>query len=133
MTVLGEPIDMQKVKVDAYIVAGITDHITPWRACYETARIYGSNSEFMLANAGHLQSMLNPPGSPKSFFFTAKVGGPGRRRLGRRRHAARGQLVAALDGLDAAALRRAGAHATKLGSRKHPPGVPAPGEYVMVP
>jgi hypothetical protein len=67
---------MRQVDVDAYIVAGITDHITPWKACYETARIYGKKSEFILANAGHLQSLLNPPGAAKSFFYAAKVAGP---------------------------------------------------------
>jgi polyhydroxyalkanoate synthase len=76
MEVLGEPIDMSKVDVEAYIVAGITDHITPWKACYDSARIYGRKSEFVLANAGHLQSQLNPPGNPKAFFFAGKVGGP---------------------------------------------------------
>ena len=76
MEVLGESIDMRKVDVDAYIVAGITDHITPWKACYDSARIYGKKSEFVLANAGHLQSLLNPPGNPKSYFFAGKVGGP---------------------------------------------------------
>ena len=40
--------------VEAFVVAGITDHITPWRACYETARIFGSKSLFVLANAGPL-------------------------------------------------------------------------------
>ncbi|MDY0743234.1 alpha/beta fold hydrolase [Paucibacter sp. R3-3] len=73
MVVMDEPIDMQQVKVDAYIVAGITDHITPWKACYDTARIYGPGSEFVLANAGHLQSLLNPPGAPKAYFFAGKA------------------------------------------------------------
>ena len=132
MEVLGEPIDMSEVDVDAYIVAGITDHITPWKACYDTARIYGEKSEFVLANAGHLQSLLNPPGNPKSFFFTGQVGGPD------------------ADAWATGATRNEGSWwphwmswmqqrsgalvpaPKKLGSRKHPPGVAAPGEYVMV-
>jgi len=132
MEVLGQPIDMRQVDVDAYIVAGITDHITPWKACYETARIYGKKSEFILANAGHLQSLLNPPGAAKSFFYAAKVAGPDP------------------DAWAAGAARNEGswwphwmawmqqrsgalvAAPKKLGSRKHPPGVAAPGEYVMV-
>ena len=31
---------------------------------------------FILANAGHLQSLLNPPGAPKSFFSRRKVAEP---------------------------------------------------------
>ena len=69
----GVPIDMGQVQVGAFVVAGITDHITPWRACYGTARLFGPETTFVLANAGHLQSMINPPGVPKSFFFAAQA------------------------------------------------------------
>jgi polyhydroxyalkanoate synthase len=67
----GLPIDMRKVRVGAYVIGGITDHITPWKACYGTARLFGPETTFVLANAGHLQSLINPPGAGKSFFFTA--------------------------------------------------------------
>lgn len=67
----GLPIDMRQLKVGAYVIAGITDHITPWKACYGTARLLGPETTFILANAGHLQSMINPPGVAKSFFFSA--------------------------------------------------------------
>ena len=120
MEVLGEPIDMQQVDVEAYIVAGITDHITPWRACYDTARIYGKRSEFVLANAGHLQSLLNPPGIAKSLLLRFQGRWPRPRRLGERGSAQRRQLVAALDGLDAAALGRAGAGTEEAGQPQAP-------------
>jgi polyhydroxyalkanoate synthase len=133
MQVLGEPIDMTKVNVEAYIVAGITDHITPWKACYETARIYGPKSEFILANAGHLQSLLNPPGSAKSFFFAAKVGGPEPDTWAETAQRNEGSWW---PHWMAWMRQRSGAlipAPKKLGSRKHPAGVAAPGEYVMVP
>ena len=69
----GEKIDFRKVKLGAYVIGGITDHITPWRACYGTARLFGPETTFVLANAGHLQSMINPPGAPKSYFFSGKA------------------------------------------------------------
>src|SRR5262249_59003443 len=71
MEAAGVPIDMTKVNVGAYVVGGITDHITPWRACYGTARLFGNDTTFVLANAGHLQSLINPPGAGKSFFAAA--------------------------------------------------------------
>jgi polyhydroxyalkanoate synthase len=133
MQVLGEPLDMQQVKVDAYIVAGITDHITPWKACYESARIYGKGSSFILANAGHLQSLLNPPGSAKSFFFSDKVGGPDPDlwAAGATRNEGRWwpHWMAWMQ-------QRSGkrvATPKRLGCRKHKPGAAAPGEYVLVP
>jgi polyhydroxyalkanoate synthase len=46
--VAGHMLDMSKVKSDAFIVAGLTDHITPWKACYRTPGLLGSdNIEFI--------------------------------------------------------------------------------------
>ncbi len=70
MKISGKPIDMKKVKLDTYVIGGTTDHITPWKAVYQTARIFGDKTTFVLSNSGHLQSLLNPPGNPKAFFVT---------------------------------------------------------------
>lgn len=67
----GESIDMGQVEVGAYVIGGTTDHITPWQGCYGTARLFGADSTFVLSNAGHLQSLVNPPGNPKSYFYAA--------------------------------------------------------------
>jgi len=56
------------VKNETYVIAGTTDHITPWKAVYQTARLYGDKTTFILSNSGHLQSLLNPPGNPKSWY-----------------------------------------------------------------
>jgi len=69
LTVRGKPLDMRRVKLDSYVVAGVTDHITPWQGCYATAKLYGEGSTFVLANSGHIQSLLSPPGNPKAFFW----------------------------------------------------------------
>ena len=70
LEVRGTPLDMARVNLDSYVVAGLTDHITPWQGCYNTARLYGARSVFVLANSGHIQSLLNPPGNPKACFWT---------------------------------------------------------------
>jgi polyhydroxyalkanoate synthase subunit PhaC len=69
LKVRGKPLDMRRVNMDSYVVAGVTDHITPWQGCYATAKLYREGSTFVLANSGHIQSLLNPPGNPKSFFW----------------------------------------------------------------
>jgi len=127
----GVPIDLSEVKVDAYVVGGITDHITPWRACYGTARLFGNETTFVLANAGHLQSLINPPGG-KGFFAAgpANVADPDEWAAGVPRRDGSwwphwrawiqersGELVPA---------------PKKMGSRKFKPLGPAPGEYVLV-
>jgi polyhydroxyalkanoate synthase len=68
MTVCGESLDMRKLDIDSYVVAGTTDHITPWQGCYETAKLYGERSTFVLANSGHIQSLINPPDNKKAYF-----------------------------------------------------------------
>jgi polyhydroxyalkanoate synthase subunit PhaC len=74
LTVRGTPLDMRRVDLDTYVVAGLTDHITPWQGCYVGARLYGGHSTFVLANSGHIQSLINPPGNPKACFWTGPAG-----------------------------------------------------------
>ncbi|RAN34914.1 alpha/beta fold hydrolase [Hyphomonas pacifica] len=68
--VAGHKLDLTQVKADAFVVAGLTDHITPWKACYRTTGLLGSETiEFVLSSSGHIQSLLNPPGNPKAKMF----------------------------------------------------------------
>lgn len=68
--IAGHMADLTKVDVDTFVVAGVTDHITPWKGAYRTTQLLGSeNIEFILSNSGHIQSLLNPPGNPKAKYF----------------------------------------------------------------
>ncbi|MEM5428804.1 alpha/beta fold hydrolase [Cupriavidus oxalaticus] len=69
LTVLGTPVDLSAVKCDTYVVAGITDHITPWKGVYNTARTFGGTTRFVLSSSGHIQSLINPPGNPKAKYY----------------------------------------------------------------
>jgi polyhydroxyalkanoate synthase len=69
LEVCGTPVDLQKVTVDSFNVAGINDHITPWDAVYRSTLLLGGNRRFILSNSGHIQSILNPPGKPKSNYL----------------------------------------------------------------
>ena len=69
MKVLGTPIDLSKVTCDKFFVAGTTDHITPWKGVYDAARAFGGMNNFVLSSSGHIQSLINPPGNPKSKYF----------------------------------------------------------------
>ncbi len=70
LTVLGVPIDLGKITVDSYVVAGIADHITPWENCYRSARLFGGTTRFVLSTSGHIAALVNPPGNPKASFHT---------------------------------------------------------------
>src|SRR5262249_53719836 len=70
ITVLGVPIDLGKVTVDSYVVAGIADHITPWESCYRTTQLFGGTTRFVLSTSGHIAALVNPPGNPKATYRT---------------------------------------------------------------
>ncbi len=69
LAVLGTKVDLSKVKAPFYIIAGSTDHITPWEACYESRRLINSPTTFVLSQSGHVQSIVNPPTNPKAKFY----------------------------------------------------------------
>jgi poly[(R)-3-hydroxyalkanoate] polymerase subunit PhaC len=70
LTVLGVPIDLGKITVDSYVVAGINDHITPWESCYRSALLLGGTTRFVLSTSGHIAALVNPPGNPKASYHT---------------------------------------------------------------
>jgi polyhydroxyalkanoate synthase len=66
----GQALDLHDVRCDSYILAGRTDHITPWEGCYQTRRLLDGKSEFVLNSSGHVQSIVNPPGGRKASYVT---------------------------------------------------------------
>ncbi|WP_423395583.1 alpha/beta fold hydrolase [Burkholderia sp. LMG 21824] len=73
LTVLGTPIDLSKVTCDKYLIAGSTDHITPWQGVFNTSRAFGGANEFVVSSSGHIQSIINPPTNTKAKFQTGSA------------------------------------------------------------
>jgi polyhydroxyalkanoate synthase subunit PhaC len=65
LTVLGDPVDLSRVDLDTYFVAGLSDHIVPWESAYMGALLFGGRRRFVLSKSGHIQALVNPP-SPDS-------------------------------------------------------------------
>ena len=129
--VLGTPIDLGKVRCDAYVVAGATDHIIPWTAAYQTTQLLGGDSEFVLGSSGHIQAIVNPPGNRKSRFLT-RPGPPPADPLEWRAGATTHEGTwwdhwLRWLGERSGDQRRAPA---RLGNRRHAPVEAAPGRYV---
>ncbi|GAA3231334.1 class II poly(R)-hydroxyalkanoic acid synthase [Pseudonocardia petroleophila] len=70
-TMLGTPVDLSKVDRDAYVIAGIADHLCAWQSCFRTTRLLGGESRFVLSTSGHIASLVNPPGNKKASFRVA--------------------------------------------------------------
>jgi polyhydroxyalkanoate synthase subunit PhaC len=73
VTVMDVPIDLSHIGTDAYVVAGISDHITPWQNCYRTTQLLGGTTRFVLSSSGHIAALVNPPGNPKASFQVSKA------------------------------------------------------------
>jgi polyhydroxyalkanoate synthase subunit PhaC len=65
MEVLGQKINLADLDCDKYVTAGLTDHITPWKACYKTTQFVGGDIRFVLSSSGHIQSLVNPVSDKK--------------------------------------------------------------------
>jgi polyhydroxyalkanoate synthase len=65
---LGTPMDLGSVKTDAYVVAGVADHLCDWESCYRTAHLLGGTTRFVLSTSGHIAAIVNPPGNPKAKY-----------------------------------------------------------------
>lgn len=123
-------LDLATVRCDSYILAGRTDHITPWEGCYQTRRLLGGRSDFVLTSSGHVQSIVNPPGSKKASFIVndGVHDTPEAFEQGASAHEGSwwphlAQWLAARSDATKRAPRQAG-------SRSHPPLCAAPGTYV---
>ncbi|MEQ8268108.1 MAG: alpha/beta fold hydrolase [Parvibaculum sp.] len=129
--ILGEPINLGKVDIDAFIVGGVTDHITPWKACYRTTQMLGGRKEFVLSNSGHIQAILNPPGNPKAKYFVNDKLPPTADEWAAGASEVQGswwERWAKWLGERSGNMQPA---SKKLGSRKYKPLDPAPGTYVL--
>nr|WP_260152312.1 poly-beta-hydroxybutyrate polymerase [Hoyosella altamirensis] len=72
-TVQNTPIDLSKVTADSFVVAAQTDHITTWEPCYMTTQALGGDSEMVLVNKGHIQTIVSPVAKSRQKFWTAKA------------------------------------------------------------
>ena len=78
LTVLGTEVDLARVDLDSYVVAGVADHICPWQTAYRSTQLLGGKTRFVLSTAG-----TSRPWSTRRARQEVQV--PGQRRRHRRR------------------------------------------------
>jgi polyhydroxyalkanoate synthase len=66
----GVPIDLSRVKLPAYFISTVEDHIAPWKTTYRGARYLGGPVRFTLGGSGHIAGIVNPPGARKYHYWT---------------------------------------------------------------
>ena len=131
LTVLGTPVDLSRVTVPTFVTGAVNDHLTPWTGCYRTTDLLSGPSTFVLSNAGHIASLVNPPGNPKASYQVGGEPGPDPEAW---RAGAERRTGSWWEAWTAWMLARSGEEIpapTALGDERHPPLEPAPGSYVL--
>ena len=130
----GRPVALSDIRAPLFVLATERDHIAPWRSVHKIHVLNDADMIFALASGGHNAGVVSPPGLANRHFW-----------IGRR---APGAHYLGPDEWLANAERREGswwpawsawldAHASghvappALGSKRHPPIEPAPGQYVL--
>lgn len=128
---LGETIDLGKIACDNFIVGAATDHLTPWKACYQSCDFLGGDSTFALSNGGHVAALVNPPSNPKAHHWV----GPGTARDGEAWLEGAGKKTGSWwEGWADWCAERSGKRVpppSHLGSPAYQPMSNAPGDYVF--
>jgi polyhydroxyalkanoate synthase len=127
------PVDLTQVDCDLFFLAGVTDHITPWKACYRSTQLFGAkNIEFVLSHSGHIQALLNPPGNPKAKFYRSSGMPPEtpEKWLKSAEEVSGSWWPLWMGWLQERSGKRKAAP-KKLGNKAFPAGDPAPGRYVF--
>jgi polyhydroxyalkanoate synthase len=70
VTIGGVPIDLSKVKIPAYFISTIEDHIAPWKSTYKGSKALGGKVRFVLGGSGHIAGIVNPPSANKYCYWT---------------------------------------------------------------
>jgi len=73
MVIDGVTLNLRKVKIPIYELAAKEDHIAPARSVFTGAKYFGGEVRYVLAGAGHIAGVVNPPDKNKYQYWT---GGP---------------------------------------------------------
>jgi polyhydroxyalkanoate synthase subunit PhaC len=130
LIIAGQPLDLSRVHMPAFVLATRDDHIVPWRSAYASAQLLAGRIEFVLGASGHVAGIVNPPGANRREYWLAPFTGAsadewlaGARRVSGSWWPHWAQWLKQWSG----GLRDV---APRAGNAQYPPLEPAPGSYV---
>jgi polyhydroxyalkanoate synthase len=69
--VAGVPLDLQSLRLPAYVYASREDHIVPWNSAYASTGILRGPTRFVLGASGHIAGVINPARRNRRSYWTA--------------------------------------------------------------
>ena len=73
LTMLGEPVDLSRIRCPAYVFATRDDHIVPWKSAWRSTALLGGDMTFVLGASGHIAGVVNPPDPPRRNYWTHEL------------------------------------------------------------
>jgi polyhydroxyalkanoate synthase len=73
ISLLGQPIDLRRIRQDIYAAGAEKDHIVPWRSAWRIVQLTSAQTHFVLAASGHIAGMINPPSKGKGGYWTNDI------------------------------------------------------------
>jgi polyhydroxyalkanoate synthase len=71
LTVCGQPIDLSKLDMPAYIYGSREDHIVPIQGAYASTQVLKGAKRFVMGASGHIAGVINPPAKNKRSYWTS--------------------------------------------------------------
>ncbi|MDR2646164.1 MAG: alpha/beta fold hydrolase [Holosporaceae bacterium] len=70
LKMFGIPIDLKLVKTPLYVISTQKDHLVPWRATFDSIKLFSGSIRFVLGGSGHVAGVINHPGKNKYCYWT---------------------------------------------------------------
>ena len=70
LNMLGQPVDLGRLRMPSYILATREDHIVPWHSAYRSTGLLKGKSHFVLGASGHIAGVINPAGKNRRSYWT---------------------------------------------------------------
>lgn len=129
IVIKGIPIDLHNIRQDVYAFGAVQDHIVPWKAAWRTTQLTGGSVHFVLGKSGHIAGAASPPSKSKGYWTNDKRAKSADKWLEKAEFHQGGWWSDWIEWL----TPRSGELVAppSVGSKAHPPIMPAPGSYVL--
>jgi polyhydroxyalkanoate synthase len=123
------PINLRKIRQDVYAFGAVQDHIVPWKAAWRTTQLTGGSVRFVLGKSGHIAGAASPPNKSHGYWTNDKHTKSADRWLETAEFHQGGWWLDWVEWIKP----RSGELVVppSMGSKAHPPIIPAPGTYVL--
>jgi polyhydroxyalkanoate synthase len=71
LNVCGQPVDLSKLDMPAYIYGSREDHIVPIQGAYASTQVLKGPKRFVMGASGHIAGVINPPAKKKRSYWTS--------------------------------------------------------------